>query len=109
MYLKYNTKVHLVLSFMGVNVKTCNKKFNKKFHDFHEVKNIFCKIILTQLISSLCCLDFEKFSIEENPDSDLEYVDVGFHGEDALHHEEGFQEEEEFGGDDFGGDSGNYG
>ena len=50
------------------------------------------------LISSLC-LDFEKFSIEENPDPDLEYVDVGFHGEDALHHEEGFQEEEEFGED----------
>ena len=64
---------------------------------------------MTQLISSLCCLDFEKFSIEENPDSDLEYVDVGFHGEDALHHEEGFQEEEDFDGDDFGGDSGNYG
>ena len=60
------------------------------------------------LISSLC-LDFEKFSIEENPDPDLEYVDVGFHGEDALHHEEGFQEEEDFDGDDFGGDSGNYG
>ena len=54
-------------------------------------------------------LDFDKFSSEENPDPDLEYVDVGFHGEEALHLEEGFQEEEEdFGGDEFGGDSGSY-
>ena len=53
-------------------------------------------------------LDFDKFSSEENPDPDLEYVDVGFHGEELLH-EEGFQEEEDFGGDEFGGDSGSYG